>query len=84
MCAQSHAVAYTGHKNTMKKKAYTKINSCTSMLNVTNRAYFNVQLITICAVVKLKCAVEKVICAVVKCRAYVNVRLMTICAVVKW
>ena len=31
------------------------------------RAYFNVQLITICAVVKSKCAVEKVICAAVKC-----------------
>jgi len=26
---------YTGHKNTIKKKAYTKINSRTAMLNVT-------------------------------------------------
>jgi len=25
---------YTGHKNTIKMKAYSKINSCTAMLNV--------------------------------------------------
>ena len=35
MYAQSHAVGYTEHKNTIKKKAYTKINSCTAMLNIT-------------------------------------------------
>ena len=32
MYAQSHAD--TGHKNTIKKKAYMKINLCTAMLNV--------------------------------------------------
>ena len=31
------------------------------------RVYFSVQLITICAVVNLKCAAEKATCAVVKC-----------------
>jgi hypothetical protein len=42
------------------------------LLNINrNQAYFSVQLITICAVVNLKCAVEKANCAVINC-AVVN------------
>jgi len=36
------------------------------------RVYFSVQLITICAVVNLKCAPEKATCAVVICASRLN------------